>query len=713
MAWKDLSFRVKLMAGFGLLVVLMVISSLVTVTGLSNLNSTRKALARSVSVEKELTQKIADHHIWVNAVYSALMDTTKTQLDVETDDHRCRLGQWLYGKEHEKLEAELPNEAEALKSLETSHLALHESAIKINALIGGRTPETNADIMTQVNPVITSETVPALRQVESTMDALLAKIEGRQKLANETIDRILQSTRRTVIAVSCAVLFAVILISIFMSRYILSRIILLKDYAKKMSGGDFTHTLTWGQKDEFGELADSLNVTSDKLGRMFSVITSEVISLSSSSNTMFTISGQLEKGVVEMTDRSFTVAAAAEEMSSNMNTVAAASEESSTSITLVAAATEEMSSSVTDIAEHLARARSVALKAVSKSGTASEKVNDLGGAAAEISKVTEVITEISEQTNLLALNATIEAARAGEAGKGFAVVANEIKELARQTSLATQDIKDKVKGIQDNTAQTSDEIKEITQVIHDVNDIVATIATSVDEQAKATREIAGNVSQAATGIQEVNENVSQCSLVASEIARDIAHVNGIANTIKSGSRNVKENAGELSDFARKVKDMVGIIKLPDPGTAVSGGDQDLKDVPPLIVFDSSIRLGLGDIDKQHEKLVNLINQLHRIMKLKMGHTRAAAILEELANYTTTHFAFEEKIMQEHQYEGLADHRHKHKDLLEKVVDFKTRFDSGNAMLTMDLMDFLKDWLVNHIQGTDRKYAPFFKSKGIS
>jgi methyl-accepting chemotaxis protein len=170
------------------------------------------------------------------------------------------------------------------------------------------------------------------------------------------------------------------------------------------------------------------------------------------------------------------------------------------------------------------------------------------------------ITEISEQVNLLALNATIEAARAGEAGKGFAVVANEIKELAKQTSTATLEIKEKIANIQGSTDGAVKGINDITDVINRVNDIVGTIATSVEEQSAATREIATNIAQASQGIQEVNENVNQSSTVAAKITRDIAMVNQGSSEIASGSDQVMASAENLKRMATELNSIVGSFK---------------------------------------------------------------------------------------------------------------------------------------------------------
>ena len=344
----------------------------------------------------------------------------------------------------------------------------------------------------------------------------------------------------------------------------------LIDQFEKAGKGDLTQRVTGkGLKagvdqegrDEFAELGASFNAFMSNVQGMVTELQDSVQSMAASSGELSTLAKGMEEGARTSSERTNSVAAAAEEMSANMNSVAAASEQAATNVNMVATATEEMSSTISRIAENTEQASSITRTAVEQARGATEKVNILGQAASEISKVTEVISEISEQTNLLALNATIEAARAGEAGKGFAVVANEIKALAKQTSDATQQIKLQIEGIQASTGATIDEIREITRVIDQVNEIVTTIAKAIEEQAATTSEIGGNVVQAAQGITEVNENVAQTSAVSGDIASDISGVSGVIQEMSRSASEVNNRADDLAALAEKLRELTRRFKV--------------------------------------------------------------------------------------------------------------------------------------------------------
>ena len=344
--------------------------------------------------------------------------------------------------------------------------------------------------------------------------------------------------------------------AVFITRSITRPVKKAVAFVENMAKGDFTKKLDISLNDEIGTLIRSLNKMVNDLGGMVKKVTNGVSTLTASSTELSAISEQMYQGAAQTAEKSNNVATSAEEMSANMNSVAAASEQASTNINMVASATEEMSSTVSEIAQKSEKAHSITNEAVSKASGTHDRIYALGKAANDISRVTEVISEISEQTNLLALNATIEAARAGEAGKGFAVVANEIKDLAKQTSEATQKIKTEIDGIQSSTSSTVSDIEEITTIINDVNEIVSTIAAAVQEQSISTREVSSNVAQAAQGIQEVNSNVAQSTVVSSGIAEDISEVNQASNEMSSSSSQVQQSASELSLLAEQLKQMV-------------------------------------------------------------------------------------------------------------------------------------------------------------
>jgi len=249
----------------------------------------------------------------------------------------------------------------------------------------------------------------------------------------------------------------------------------------------------------------------------------------------------------ELTTVSQQMSSNSEETATQSNVVAAASEQVSKNVATVAASAEEMSASIKEIAKNANDAAKVATEAVKAASETNKTVAKLGESSIEIGKVIKVITSIAQQTNLLALNATIEAARAGEAGKGFAVVANEVKELAKQTAAATEDISQKIEAIQGDTKSAVVAIDQISKIINSINDIQNTIASAVEEQTATTNEIARNATEAAKG--------------STEISKNITNVSEAAKNTTEGANNTLSAATELSKLAADLKRVVDLAKV--------------------------------------------------------------------------------------------------------------------------------------------------------
>jgi methyl-accepting chemotaxis protein len=301
------------------------------------------------------------------------------------------------------------------------------------------------------------------------------------------------------------------------------------DVVSAAAAGDLTREMPVRGTDAIGRLGEGLEAFLSTLRTSMSEIGGNAEAVAASAEELTNVSSAMGQSASQSSDRAGTASAASEQISASIQTVATAA--------------EEMTASIREIAKNAADAATVATTAVTVAGGAKTTVASLGESSAEIGKVIKTITSIAQQTNLLALNATIEAARAGEAGKGFAVVANEVKELAKETARATEDISAKIEAIQAGTQGAVDAITEIGDIIDRINDIQTTIASAVEEQTATTNEIARNVAEAATG--------------ADGIAADIAQVAEAARSTQQGSEETMGSATSLAGSAIELKRLLG------------------------------------------------------------------------------------------------------------------------------------------------------------
>ncbi len=365
--------------------------------------------------------------------------------------------------------------------------------------------------------------------------------------SNKTVkDNTMQLVYTLVIVYLCC-LGLIIPLALFFSGTMVKSILRvtasLKDVAE--GEGDLTKRIEITSKDEIGELSHWFNIFIEKLQIMIQDISHSSQSLSHFVSVTKEASLDISDNSARMLDTTQAVTQSTHGMSSQISSISQVVGQSSDNLDIVASATEEMTATINEIAKSAESARAMSMETGEKIEAASAKVNQLGADAKEIDGFTASINDISDQTNLLALNATIEAARAGEAGKGFAVVAGEIKELAKQTAAATQDIKRKIDNIMNSSDGTVDEMAGILKTFGDMNDAVNDIASAIEEQSATTKEIANNTATVATGINDVNENISKFNTLTTDIATQMG-------TVNQASAKMSENCTDINADTREM-----------------------------------------------------------------------------------------------------------------------------------------------------------------
>lgn len=400
----------------------------------------------------------------------------------------------------------------------------------------------------------TEAAINALRETGGLYDATSEAVGGIVKVneRNATNAGIVADTEAhqgSIIAVSVvlAIMAVCFALTIALIRGVAKPIVNITGYMGVLASGDLSKDVPdRDRKDEVGEMAMAIQIFKDNMVRAkeleaeqrveeqkkqarqekinhatkkFETAMQEIVRFVSSSSTELQASAQ-------------SLAASAEETSKQSSVVAAAAQQAAANVQTVSSASEELSSSINEISSQVTRSSQVASRAVEDARRAGANVSELVNAAQKIGEVTSLISSIAEQTNLLALNATIEAARAGEAGKGFAVVAAEVKNLATESTKATEEITSKIQEIQNISNSSAASINEICRVIEEIDQISGSISAAINQQSAATQEISRNVTEAYTGTSEVTQN--------------IVSVNDAANDTGSASTQVLSAANELA-----------------------------------------------------------------------------------------------------------------------------------------------------------------------
>lgn len=352
-------------------------------------------------------------------------------------------------------------------------------------------------------------------------------------------------------------LFVVVVAGILVAQSIIrpvkSTITMIKNIAA--GEGDLTQRLTYSADNEIGTLSRWFNTFVEKLQKTVKVITESISELASFSGEFTTASSDTGKAAEDLRLKAQSASQASESVSSVLVEISTSANTMSTSVEAISISIREMSSSINEVAKNCQTETRIATEADRQAEQALLAMNELGTKSKDIGTILELIGDIADQTNLLSLNATIEAASAGEAGKGFAVVAMEVKELAKQTAQAIENINQNIVEMQQKTEGAIKIIEAIASIINEINTISHTIATAIEEQSATVNEIANNandtnstaseiagkVTASAEELKKVNQVIQEVDTVATENNRSSQKMVGLVNEYKQLTQKVNES----------------------------------------------------------------------------------------------------------------------------------------------------------------------------
>jgi len=409
----------------------------------------------------------------------------------------------------------------------------------------------------------------------------------------------------------------------------------------------------------------------------------------------FSVTQLVRESVELVTANTEATMAAAQDVAMQASTIATASEEMSATSTDIARSCVHAAENAHHATEETTRgadivkSSSLLMESIShRVMETSQTVAGLGDRSDQIGAIAGTIEDIADQTNLLALNAAIEAARAGEMGRGFAVVADEVRALAERTTKATKEIDAMIRSIQQETHAAVDSMSEGV-------DQVNKGTTETRRSGEALAGILGQINDLTMQVSQIATAAEEQTATTHEITSNIQMITTVVNDNVESARGTTEATTRLARQVNELHELVGHFRLAD-----------------AMVWDQSYSTTIDTFDGHHKKLFDMINELSRAIQEKRTKEVIGSILDRLVDYTGTHFAAEEAAFKKTGYPEEARHLQCHAELVRQVLEHQEKFHAGTVVLTDEIIEFLHDWLVNHIKGVDRLYGNYLRKHGI-
>ncbi|MCK9208407.1 MAG: methyl-accepting chemotaxis protein [Salinivirgaceae bacterium] len=501
MKWSDVKIRYKLLFAFSFIILLLFSVVVQSFIGVNRIISHNQTLEESNKVKEIFLERYNDHLNWAQKVSSVLLNTNESQLEVETDPHKCAFGKWFYGDGRKQAENIVPGLKDRFDALEKAHLALHNTAQEMNKSLS-----ENARV--QAISIFNIQTINHLHNVGTLITEIREGVIQNVENIKHEIQESNAIQKRNIVIIGILAVLAALILTWLITVSLTKGINNIVTISRQIASGNLRATFdeeSISRKDEIGDLSKSFHNTIEKLKEVISKIT---------------------EGANNMAVASLEISSGSQVIAESANKQASVSEE-------LAATFEELNSSVQQHTNDSKETEKVAVVSLEKFKEGTQLTSTTVEAINNITSKISIISEIAFQTNLLALNAAVEAARAGEAGRGFAVVAMEVKRLAEKSKNAAEDIIAlSSKGLEQAQA-AGNKMHEVVPMIERTTSLIQEIiATSFEQN---------------SGLDQINSAVQVLNQTAQENA--------------ATSEQLTTNAEELAGLAKETKEMVAFFQI--------------------------------------------------------------------------------------------------------------------------------------------------------